>query len=185
MGQAGTARARVAGAPWTPSFWTFTIAYFVVAAPWILALPAAINGVNTRWLPVSALFGGVLAGAVVNRIRERAYWNRSWLERQRIEVAMRTGQPTGVPELDAIALDRLQRMSRHPEADRVLTVVGSGMVVLVPVVAALRTTPWWLVALAGSVPAVALLLVRTRRLEDPRIRLARFRAELTPAQSGP
>lgn len=185
MGQAGTARARVAGAPWTPSFWTITIAYFVVAAPWILALPAAINGVNTRWLPVSALFGSVLAGPVANRIRERAYWNRSWLERQRIEVAMRTGQPTGVPELDAIALDRLQRMSRSPRADRVLRVVVVGMVVLVPVVAALRTTPWWLVALAGSVPAVVLGLVRNRRLENPRIRLARFRAELTPAQAGP
>ena len=44
---------------------------------------------------------------------------RSWLERQRIEVAMRTGQPTGVPELDAIALDRLQRMSLHLEGLKV------------------------------------------------------------------
>ncbi|WP_395729385.1 hypothetical protein [Nakamurella sp.] len=161
-----------------------TIVYLVAAAPWILALPAAINGVNTRWLSVAGMFGSVLAGAVTNRIIERAYWNRSWPERQRIAVAVSTGQPTGVGELDAVVLDRLLRASRYPGADRVVVLVLACVVVLVPVVAALRTTPWWLVALVGTLPTVA-LLVRTRRLEDPRVRLARFRAELTSAQSGP
>lgn len=114
MREAGTARARVPGAPWTPSFWTFTIVYLVAAAPWILALPAAINGVNTSWLSVAGMFGSVLAGAVTNRIIERAYWNRWWPERQRIAVAVSTGQPTGVRGLDAVALDRLLRASRYP-----------------------------------------------------------------------
>lgn len=180
MARAGIARERVADAPWTAGFWTYAILSFVVAAPWILALPAAINGVTTRWLPVAAVFGNLLMVVVVNRIRERAYWNRSWSERQRIVVAEHIGQPTGVRELDAIALDRLLRASRSPRADRVIAVVQVVMSVLVPVVAALRTTRWWLTALAATVPSVAWLL-RTWRLDDPRVRVARFRAGLPSA----
>jgi hypothetical protein len=156
----------------------------VLLLPFFLAMPYAIRGPSGD--PFGDIFGllGLVGGLISSRIREPEYWRLDKQSRQRVREVQYTGQPSGDRQLDEIAAGRLSRDAEKDKANRVAVPVALGLMIAIPVVAALLTGhEWWLLA---SLPAVLCLAgwLPARRREGPQARLDRLVDRIGGAASG-
>ena len=120
----------------------------------MLALPSAMFGVRSHALGGLVVLIGCLAG---NSWRERDFLRLPGASRRKVIAVRRSGQLTGDRRLDGIALNQVQRAARTARSDRVLIPILVAIYVAVPVVAAARDDPWWLLCLLpGAVAAAAI-----------------------------
>lgn len=157
------------------SIWTRLSLVVVVAVPWILTLPSALFGVQTNAVAGLGALIGSFAGA---SFRDRDFLKLSGLSRRRVIAMQRSGQLSGDPILDKIALERLQRAARGVRSDRILLPILLIIYVATPVVAAVRDNGWWLLCLLPGAVAAAILPVTWPR-QDPRVQRDRLLRAVT------
>lgn len=158
----------------TRSFWALAALMAVVVVAVGVCVGPALFGEQH-----GAGFGGPIGGLIgalwVSRTRDGDFWRLERAGRERVVAAIRTGVPTHDPQLDAVAAARLERAAGSPRSEVVARAVVALVAVALPVAAAVRVDSWYLVCLVPLSPLV-LDAVQTGRRENPRVRLARFRA---------
>jgi hypothetical protein len=155
----------------TASIWMQVLLASVVFLPWGLAVPVAFFGPGS-----SASFSGVagFGGIIAIWYRERAYWRLDRHSRNVVWSVQKTGYPSGICALDQLAIDRLDRSTPSSRSDRIALPIVIVAFVGLPIVAALRSTTWWLVC---TVPVLWLIVVARERLSSyhPEASLRRLR----------
>ena len=159
----------------------FVLLGVVAWVPWLFAFPYLFQAHPQDHFQGTAGLGGILGGPGANWWRNRRYWRLDRASRRVVMTVTRTGLPSGQSALDKIAEGRLSQAAEmkksSPVTVRLVVTLMAAVFVAVPIVAAVRSSPWWLCA---SWPVVALLAVRlsfrTPEPEDPRTRLDGLRA---------
>jgi len=140
----------------------------------MLALPSAMFGVRSYSLGGLAVLIGGFAG---NSFRDRDFLRLPGVSRRKVIAVRRSGRLTGDRSLDGIAIHRVQRAARTARSDRVLIPIAVAMYMAVPVLAAVRDDPRWLLCLLPGAVAAAAIPV-TWPPEDARVQRDRL---LNPA----
>ncbi|UQX89175.1 hypothetical protein M6D93_04015 [Jatrophihabitans telluris] len=155
-------------------FWPANLLLLLLAVPVTMAISVALFG--PKHPSIGASFG-IVGVYIASYVRDRRFWKLAPTERALVRTSMSTGVPTGRPDLDQVALDRLNRSASSWGADRVALPIAGFMLLLVPVVAAFRGSAWWLLSF---VPAVILLVLQIikRRSGDPAQRAASLYAAI-------
>lgn len=173
-------RSRAGEAPtrWLPGptwpLWAVAAGYMAVILPSMHAYGVAIRG-RVSWAAV----GVAIAVPLTVSFRQREYWRLTSADRLRVWRATRTGQPTGDSAMDSIVLDRLIKTAASHTWDRVVVPVMMIGLTAIPIVAAVRQSPWWLCALLPTIWWIQ--AVRTRFTSaSPVESLQRFRSAMAP-----
>ena len=131
----------------------------VLAGPWMLAVPPALFGIRGHPLVSLPVLIGGFGGFAGNAWRDRDFLRLSGASRRKVIAVRRSGQLTGDRTLDRIAVNRVQRAAGTVRLDRVLIPILVAIYVAVPVAAAVRDAPWWLLCLLpGAIAAAAIPL---------------------------
>jgi hypothetical protein len=152
-------------------YWFRVVAGLLLALPFVLSFPNALFGGGHDPFSGFSGLGGYLGAVISRRYREREYWRLDRRERQAVVRAQASGEPSGDQELDRIAVDRLARAAEKKQADRVFIPIFLAVFTAVPVIAAIRTSPWWLLCVA---PGLLLGVVWLTRHDGHQARLDRL-----------
>ncbi|QTE30862.1 hypothetical protein [Pengzhenrongella sicca] len=149
----------------TSSIWARCGLVVVIVAPWMLAIsPALFDGRSSSGPAIGSLIG-VLVGS---SLRDRKFLKLSGSARRRVIAVQRSGQRSGDPLLDKIALERLQRAVLGFRSDRIVMPILLAILVAIPVIAAVRDGGWWLLCLLPGAVVAVVLPAPWARL-DPRV----------------
>lgn len=156
------------------SWWRFIAMAVVVTAAYSACVGPAVFG-HGQWT-IGGAIGGLVGGLAGARSSDTGFWRLSVPDRRRVLTAARSGTPTWDVEVDLLVLDQLERAARHARSQRPSSLLLGGLLLALPVLAAVRTgTGWYLLCLLPMAVPVSVLM-REAVAEDPRTRLARFRA---------
>lgn len=147
-------------------YWFRIVVSLFLMVPLLLALPHALFGGNRDALGGLSGLGGLIGAIVAARIRDRDYWRLDPATRRAVRSAEATGEPTGVAPLDSIAARRLTRDRENEKVSRSFAPIFAVISVTVPVVAAFRSSWWWLTC---AVPGVAVCGVWLATRHDDRL----------------
>jgi len=111
---------------------------------------------------------GTVGATLGRRYRFSDFWALSPADRQAVRAATRSGTSTGRPDLDALACRILADQVQGYRAMVVIILVLSLLLLAIPVVAAVRVNPWWVLA---DLPFAIMLGRSLSRWRDPRPRL--------------
>jgi hypothetical protein len=161
-------------------YWVLVAIQFALTLPILLAVPAAVLGPGHSAFSALGGLGGIIGGSIGQRSRQRDYWALARPLRLQVTSAVVTGSTTGDPNLDRIAISRLEERVRNRPADRWILPPVAILCVSVPLIAAYRTVWPWALAELSTLAILGLGLPRLLR-EDPRARLDRLGASMTDA----
>lgn len=161
----------VAGPRWPA--WVSKSFLLACSVAFLLVVGVAVLG-RLTW----AAMGGAGAAAYAVYLQDREYWTLNSTDRVQVWRASRTGRPSGSARLDAIALDRLRKAERTARSDLIVVRVMLAVSVALPIVAAIRVSPWWLLALFPTVIWIQALAFRSKT--DRGERLLALESALAP-----
>ena len=156
--------------------WGRVLAFTIVLLSWGFACSAALAVGFHPGGAIGAL-AGVSGGLLAQRQRDQEYRSLDRTSQDQIREVQRTGRPSGDARLDRIAVARLSRRVRTTRADRVIGPIVVAACIGVPIAAAIRSTPWWLLDLIPALFATERAIYQFRN--DPRPRLERLQATLS------
>jgi hypothetical protein len=154
-----------------------TVRVFVALAvlvPCLLSMPYALFSHPLNPFGGLAGLGGPVGTLIAARFRDPEYWRLDKGARWRVREVQRTGQPSGDPQLDRLAVGRLSLIVKNEKANAVGLCITFALMLVTPVVAAVRTGHgWWL---SAALPGALLLALWSgaRRGDRPRVRLNRL-----------
>lgn len=151
---------------------------YAVLTPFLVGLPYAMFGRPVDPFSGLAGLGGAIGALVGARLRDPEYWELDKEARRRVREVQFTGQPSGNPQLDGIAIGRLSLSVKNEKANAVSRGVVVLLMLAIPIVAVVRTGHgWWLIT---SLPGVLCLAAWSgaRRGDSPRVRLDRLLDQL-------
>jgi hypothetical protein len=155
-------------------YWALVTVEFALILPIALAVPEALFGRGHSAFEGAAGVGGFIGAAIGQRRRQREYWTLGRPRRRSVMSSVATGDSTGDPGLDLIALGLLEERARNRRADQWILPLLAALAVAVPILAAVRTVWPWIFAEASTFATFGLALPCLTS-EDPRVRLRRLR----------
>ncbi|GAA2002233.1 hypothetical protein JL107_01830 [Nakamurella flavida] len=126
-----------------------------------VAAVGALSALFHSWQFVAQMAGTFLVVRFALWWRDRPVRRLSPRGQERFAAVMRTGEPSGDPIIDRLAIRRLRQDAKDtPRSQRVVAMLGLAAAAGIEVAAAIVRTPVWAVAAVAS--AVTLLFVARR-----------------------
>jgi hypothetical protein len=147
-----------------------------VIVPFLFSLPYAVSGrhPDNPFAGLSGL-GGVFGGLLAPRFRTPDYWALDKDSRRRVREIQRCGEASGDLLLDGVAAQRLQLAAQGQSSSKKAMPFLFALIVVVPIIAAVRADHWWLLA-AVLETAVFARAIAVRDRDPARTRLRRLQA---------